>query len=60
LTRRKSSSSSWAPPTRIPKTPASHPLITSPALAYGKRGAPPDIPPSSTLVFDIRLLAVRA
>jgi len=35
-------------------------LITSPALAYGKRGAPPDIPPSSTLVFDIRLLAVRA
>ncbi|KAJ2798093.1 peptidylprolyl isomerase fpr3, partial [Coemansia guatemalensis] len=31
--------------------------LTIPAsMAYGKRGAPPDIPPNSTLVFDIRLV----
>ena len=34
-------------------------LTVPPELAYGTRGAPPDIPPSATLVFDIRLLAVR-
>lgn len=28
-------------------------LIIPPAMGYGSQGAPPDIPPNSTLVFDI-------
>jgi FKBP-type peptidyl-prolyl cis-trans isomerase len=34
-------------------------LVLPPQLAYGEAGAPPDIPPGATLVFDVEVLDVR-
>ena len=34
-------------------------LVLPPSMAYGEAGAPPDIPPGSTLVFDVEVLGVQ-
>lgn len=34
-------------------------LRVPPALGFGPRGAPPDVPPNTTLIFEVELLEVR-
>ena len=34
-------------------------LVLPPPMAYGEAGAPPDIPPGATLVFDVEVLGVQ-
>jgi len=34
-------------------------LVCPPELAYGSRGAGQDVPPNSTLIFDVELLDVK-
>lgn len=34
-------------------------LVIPPDMGYGERGAPPKIPPSSVLVFEVELLKIE-
>jgi FKBP-type peptidyl-prolyl cis-trans isomerase FkpA len=35
-------------------------IVCPASLAYGDTGKPPSVPPKSTLIFDVELLAVEA
>ena len=49
----------WTEGVGLMKVGSKHKLVIPSNLAYGDRGRPPKIPPKSTLVFDIELLAIE-
>ena len=50
--------SGWTEGLQLMPTGSKWRLYLPPELAYGDRGAPPSIPPKSTLVFDVELLGI--
>jgi FKBP-type peptidyl-prolyl cis-trans isomerase FkpA len=49
----------WTEGVAMMKTGGKARLVCPPSIAYGARGAPGAIPPNSTLVFEVELLAVE-
>ncbi|MDQ3138522.1 MAG: FKBP-type peptidyl-prolyl cis-trans isomerase [Gemmatimonadota bacterium] len=49
----------WDEGVRGMKVGGKRKLVLPPQMAYGDAGAPPDIPPGSTLVFDVEVLEVQ-
>jgi FKBP-type peptidyl-prolyl cis-trans isomerase len=49
----------WTEAVQLMKVGGKSKLVCPSALAYGDRGAPPDIKPGATLVFEVELLAIE-
>jgi FKBP-type peptidyl-prolyl cis-trans isomerase FkpA len=49
----------WTEGVQLMKVGGKAKLVCPPAIAYGARGAPGAIPPNSTLVFEVELLAIQ-
>ena len=48
----------WSQGVQMMKAGGKARLVCPPELAYGDRGAPPQIKPGSTLVFEVELLDI--
>jgi FKBP-type peptidyl-prolyl cis-trans isomerase len=48
----------WTEAVQLMKVGGKSKVVCPPELAYGERGAPPQIPPDSTLVFEVHVLAI--
>jgi len=48
----------WTEAVQLMKVGGKSKVVCPPDLAYGERGAPPQIPPGSTLVFEVQLLDI--
>lgn len=49
----------WTEGVQMMKVGGKAKLTCPPAIAYGAAGAPPAVPPNSTLVFEVELLAIK-
>jgi FKBP-type peptidyl-prolyl cis-trans isomerase FkpA/FKBP-type peptidyl-prolyl cis-trans isomerase FklB len=49
----------WTEGVQLMKVGGKSRLVCPAAIAYGERGAPPDIGPGATLIFDVELLAIE-
>lgn len=49
----------WTEGVQLMKVGGKSRLVCPAAIAYGDRGAPPDIGPGATLIFDVELLAIE-